>query len=142
MLASGRLSLALGVALGLASLRALQKGWAVPASLAGLATALASPVAAVFLAGVLAAALIAEREHPARVPLIVAVATLAPILLPNIVFAAAGREPFAFSAWVALPLWCGGALFVTRGLSGERALRTVIGAYLLAGTLVWIVPNA
>ena len=26
-----------------------------------------------------------------------------------------GQEPFAFSAWIALPLWCGGALYVTRG---------------------------
>jgi hypothetical protein len=142
MLASGRLSFALGVVLGLASLRALQRGWAVPAAFAGLATALASPVAAVFLAGVLAAALIAERERPSRVPFIVAAATLAPIVLLNIVFADAGREPFAFSAWLALPLWCGGALYVTRGLNGERALRAVIGAYLLAGTLIWIVPNA
>jgi hypothetical protein len=142
MLASGRLSFALGVALGLASLRAIQKGWAVAASFAGLACALASPVAAVFLAGVLAAALLAERERPARVPFIVAAATLVPILLLNIVFADAGREPFSFSAWIALPLWCGGALFVTRELKAERALRAVIGAYLLAGTLVWLVPNA
>jgi hypothetical protein len=142
MLASGRLSFALGVALGLASLRAIQKGWAVAASFAGLASALASPVAAVFLAGVLAAALLAERERPARLPFIVAAATLAPILLLNIVFADAGREPFSFSAWIALPLWCGGALYVTRELKAERALRAVIGAYLLAGTLVWLVPNA
>jgi hypothetical protein len=142
MLASGRLSFALGVALGLASLRALQKSWAWAASFAGLACALASPVAAVFLAGVLAAALLAERERTGFVPFIVAGATLVPIVVLNLVFADAGREPFSFSAWIALPLWCGGALYVTRQLNAERALRAVIGAYLMAGTLVWLVPNA
>ena len=142
MLASGRLSFALGVALGLASLRALQKNWAWAASFAGLACALASPVAAVFLAGLLAAALLAERDRSGRAALIVAGATLVPILLLNLVFADAGREPFSFSAWIALPLWCGGALYVTRELKAERALRAVIAAYLMAGTVVWLVPNA
>ena len=81
MLASGRLSFALGVALGLASLRALQKNWAWAASFAGLACALASPVAAVFLAGVLAAALLAERDRVRARALIVAGAALVPIVV-------------------------------------------------------------
>ncbi len=141
MLASGRLTFALGVALGLASLRALQRNWAWAASFAGLACALASPVAAVFLAGVLAAVLLAERERK-FLPLIVGAATLVPIAMLNLVFPDAGREPFVFSAWIALPLWCGGALYVTRALKPERVLRAVIAGYLAAGTLVWLVPNA
>jgi hypothetical protein len=142
MLASGRLSFALGVAFGLASLRALQKGWASAALLGGLACALASPVSAVFLAGVLAVGLVAERERASLAPVIVAATAVIPIVLLNLVFADAGREPFSFSAWVALPLWCGGALYVTRELKAERALRAVIAAYLAAGTVVWLVPNA
>ena len=141
MLASGRLSFALGVALGLASLRALQREWAGAACLAGLACALASPVAAVFLAGVLAVSLLAGREHAGPVPFAVATAALIPVAALNLVFADAGREPFSLSAWIALPLWCGGALYVTRELRAERTLRAVIAAYLLAGTLVWLVPN-
>jgi hypothetical protein len=142
MLASGRLTFALGVALGLASLRALQRNWAWGASFAGLACALASPVAAVFLAGVLAAALLAERERSGFVPFVVAGSTLVPVVLLNLVFPDAGQMPFSFSAWIALPLWCGGALYVTRELRAERAMRAVIAGYLLAGTLVWLVPNA
>lgn len=143
MLASGRLSFALGVAFGLASLRALQKHWAWPASFAGLACALASPVAAVFLAGILAAALLVDRERTGLVvPCIVAGVAVLPIVLLNLVFTDAGREPFSLSAWIALPLWCGGALYATRHLKEERALRAVILGYLIAGTVVWLVPNA
>src|SRR5207244_12658706 len=66
---------------------------------------------------------------------------LVPVAVLNLVFADGGREPFSFSAWVALPLWCGGALYVTRRLAGERDLRAIVGFYLIAGTLVWLFPN-
>jgi hypothetical protein len=67
---------------------------------------------------------------------------LALTLVPNLVFPGAGQFPFAFSSFVAIPLWCGSALYVTRGLRGEeRQLRWAIAAYLLAATLVWLVPN-
>jgi hypothetical protein len=63
-------------------------------------------------------------------------------LIPNLVFPGAGQFPFAFSSYLAIPLWCGGALIVTRGLAGEeRRLRRVIVAYLLASTALWLVPN-
>jgi hypothetical protein len=64
-----------------------------------------------------------------------------PVALLNVVFADPGREPFDFSAWLALPLWCLGALYVTRGMKEERELRAVVLAYLIVGTLVWLVPN-
>ena len=65
------------------------------------------------------------------------------ILAANLAFPESGQFPFAFSSYVAIPLWCGGALFVTRGLGGEeRQLRRVIVAYLLAGTVLWLAPNA
>jgi hypothetical protein len=59
----------------------------------------------------------------------------------NMVFAESGREPFAFSAWIALPLWCAGALYLTRGMPRERELRAVILAYLVVGTGIWLLPN-
>ncbi len=141
MLASGRLSFALGVAFGLASLRALQLGrrWLVIA--AALTCALASPVAAAFLAGVIGIGALASSSPRKLAPLGVVVAALGPVAILNLVFGEAGREPFSFSAWIALPLWCGGALYVTRGLAAERELRAVIVAYLLVGTLVWLIPN-
>ena len=56
LLADGQITFALGVAFSLASLRALQTGPSALALPAAAATALSSPVAAVFLAGVLIAA--------------------------------------------------------------------------------------
>jgi len=55
LLADGQLTFALGVAFGLAALRALQTGHSMLALSASAACALSSPVAAVFLAGVLLA---------------------------------------------------------------------------------------
>jgi len=74
---------------------------------------------------------------------LVACLSLALTLVPNLVFPGVGQFPFAFSSYVAIPLWCGSALYVTRGLHREeRQLRWTIAAYLLASTVVWLVPNA
>ncbi len=142
MLASGRLSFALGVAMSLATLRALQQQRHGLALTGAVGCALSSPVAAAFLAGVVTVGALASRAERRLVPLTTAVVALAPVLILNAIFADGGREPFTFSAWIALPLWCGGALFVMRRLEGERDVRAVIACYLLAGTLVWLVPNA
>ncbi len=141
MLASGRISFALGVAFGLASLRALQRGRRRTAMAVAVGCALASPVAAAFLAGVVAVGVLVSHMPRKAGTLAVAVAALLPIALLNTVFADGGHEPFAFSAWIALPLWGGGALYVTRGLEAERQLRAVILAYVLVGTVIWLVPN-
>ena len=169
LLADGQLTFALGVAFGLAALRALQlqrTPWALAAS---AACALSSPVAAAFLAGVLLAgawdpavllsaspaggdgrgcpagrgvmflAQPARREphrRPARNPAHdrtppphartrgpaaawAASIALALTLIPNLAFPESGQFPFAFSSYVAIPLWCGGALIVTRGLAAR-----------------------
>ncbi|HEX9967069.1 MAG TPA: hypothetical protein VGB06_03895, partial [Solirubrobacterales bacterium] len=68
---------------------------------------------------------------------------LALTLIPNIVFPGAGEFPFAFSSYLAIPLWCIPALYLTRGIAREEPeLRRVILAYLLAATAIWLVPNA
>jgi len=138
LLADGQLTFALGVAFGLATLRALQvgrPGLALPAS---AACALSSPVAAVFLAGVL----IAGRRRGDVAPAWAASIALALTLIPNLVFPGAGEFPFAFSSYLAIPLWCGSALYVTRGLGDEAQLRRVLLGYLLAATAIWLIPNA
>ncbi len=173
LLADGQLTFALGVAFGLASMRALQTRHSSLALLTSAACALSSPVAAAFLGGVLicasastvdwSAALRGWRGHggaenggeaPARRPphgrdgprgrtLWAAFVALALILIPNLVFPDAGEFPFAFSSFIAIPLWCCSALYVTRGLhEEERQLRWTIAAYLLASTAIWLVPNA
>ena len=35
-------------------------------------------------------------------------------MIPNLVFPGAGEFPFAFSSFIAIPLWCGSALYLTR----------------------------
>jgi hypothetical protein len=143
LLADGQLTFALGVAFGLAALRALQTGRGSLALLAATACALSSPVAGVFLAGVVLAGTL-ERGRPLnRVAVLVAAICLLLVLVPNLAFPEPGQFPFAFSSYLAVPLWCGSALFVTRGLRREeRQLRWTIAAYLLASTVVWLLPNA
>jgi len=172
LLADGQLTFALGVAFGLAALRALQTGRAKLSLCAATACALSSPVAAVFLAGVVLAASASELdwsgltrgwrglggaenggEAPARRPprghdgtpglaLCIAAVALALTLVPNLLFPGSGQFPFALSSFVAIPLWCGSALYVTRGLrEEERQLRWAIAGYLIASAAIWLAPN-
>jgi hypothetical protein len=142
LLADGQLTFALGVAFGLAGLRAMQVGRGSTATVAAACCALSSPVAAAFLAGIVAVGAI-ERGRPVnRAAAWVASIALGLILIPNLAFPEPGQFPFSFSSYIAIPLWCGSALYITRGLRGEeRQLRWVIAAYLLAATLVWLTPN-
>ncbi len=142
LLADGQLTFALGVAFGLASLRCLQLDRSKLALAAAAGCALSSPVAAAFLAGVVAVGAL-ERGRPLnRVALAVAALALGLILLPNLAFPESGQFPFAFSSYLAIPLWCGGVLFVTRGLGREeRQLRWALAGYVLAATLLLLAPN-
>jgi hypothetical protein len=143
LLADGQLTFALGVAFGLAALRCLQRDRAALAALAAAACALASPVAAVFLVGVVLAAALEWGSRVDRAALVVAGLALFLTLAPNLAFPEPGQFPFVFSSFVAIPLWCAGAFYLTRGLGEEeRQLRRVVIGYLLASTLVWLVPNA
>jgi hypothetical protein len=142
LLADGQLTFALGVAFGLASLRCLQTGRGKLAVLAAAGCALASPVAAVFLAGVVLAGALERGRRIPRAALGVAALALALTVVPNLAFPEPGQFPFALSSFIAIPLWCAGAFFVTRGLPEERQLRRVLLGYLLASTLIWLVPNS
>jgi hypothetical protein len=144
LLADGQLAFALGVALGLASLRCLQRGRSGLGALAAAGCALASPVAAVFLAGVVLAGAWQGRGRPvSRGALLVGALALGLTLAPNIAFPEPGHFPFVFSSYVAIPLWCAGALILTQGVvREERQFRQVVLGYLIVATLVWLVPNA
>jgi hypothetical protein len=142
LLADGQLTFALGVAFALGSLRALQTGRGPLAIAAAAACALASPVAAAFLAGVVLAGAVEWGRPAPRAALGVAGLALALTVIPNIAFPEPGTFPFAFSSFVAIPLFCGGALFVIRGLPEERQLRRILIGYVLASALIWLVPNA
>ena len=148
LLADGQLTFALGVAFGLAALRCLQLGRDKLALVAAAGCALSSPVAAAFLAGVALAGVLADkpwrgaRRQLNRVAVWIAGVALTLVVAPNLAFPESGQFPFAFSSFIAIPLWCGSALYVTRGLRGEeRQLRFVIAAYLAISILIWLVPN-
>lgn len=144
LLADGQLAFALGVALGLASLRCLQRGRKGLAAVAAAACALASPVAAVFLAGVVLAGAWQGRGRPVSRPaLLVGALALGLTLAPNIAFPEPGQFPFVWSSYVAIPFWCAGALILTQGVAREeRQFRQVVLGYFVVSTLVWIIPNA
>ncbi len=143
LLADGQLTFALGVALGLASLRCLQLRRNALALLAATGCALASPVAAVFLAGVVLAGSWEGGKRLSRPALAVGGLALALTIVPNIAFPEPGQFPFAFSSYLAIPAWCLGALILTQGVAKEeRQLRQVILGYALVATLIWLVPNA
>jgi hypothetical protein len=142
LLADGQLTFALGVAFGLASLRCVQVGRGTLAILAAACCALASPVAGVFLAGIYLAGVWERGHRVSRVAIGAGALALLLTIIPNLAFPEPGQFPFVFSSYIAIPLWCAGALFVTRNLPEERQLRRVIVAYLLASTLIWLMPNA
>ncbi len=142
LLADGQLTFALGVAFGLGSLRALQTGRSPLALAAAAACALASPVAAAFLAGVVLAGAVERGSRAGRAALAVAGLALGLTVVPNLAFPEPGTFPFAFTSFIAIPLFCGGALFVIRDLPEERRLRRILVGYVLAATLIWLVPNA
>jgi hypothetical protein len=143
LLADGQLTFALGVAFGLATLRCLQTGRTSLALLAAAACPLASPVAGAFLAGVLVVGAIEPGRRASRLALGAGAISLTLVLAPNIAFPEAGHFPFVFSSYVAIPLWCAGALILTQGVRHEeRQLRRVLIAYALGSTLIWLVPNA
>jgi hypothetical protein len=143
LLADGQLTFALGVAFGLAALRCLQLGRGPLALLAAAACPLASPVAGAFLAGVVLAGAVEPGRRLSRVALAAGTISLALVVVPNLAFPEAGHFPFVFSSYIAIPLWCAGALVLTQGVRDEeRQLRRVLVAYALASTLIWLAPNA
>ena len=142
LLADGQLTFAFGVAFGLAALRELQEGRRTLAVLAAAACPLASPVAGAFLAGILAAGLWERGERLNRTALGAAAIALVLTVAPNLAFPEPGRFPFVWSSYIAIPVWCAGALFLTWRADGEGRLRRVVLAYGLASTLIYLTPNA
>jgi hypothetical protein len=119
-------------------LRFLQRRRTVQAMIAALACALASPVAAVFLGGIVLAASAAGRRRGA---IAVGAIPLGVVLCLNLAFPESGEFPFAFTSFIGVPLWCAGALLITRGLPEERQFRAVVWGYLLASTAALLIPN-
>jgi hypothetical protein len=103
-LISGRITFALGLAFALAAALALERRRAWLAVALAVLASLASPVAGLFLA--LAAAVVALLAGPGgrRAALAVAGAALVSLLALSLAFPTPGWFPFAFSAFLPIPL--------------------------------------
>jgi len=133
---------ALGAALALIALTAMQRGRRRSFAVLVLATLLASPLAFVLLLVVLAGIGVSRRMSHVRFPAaVVAVAVLLELAL-NRVFPSGGRFPFG--AWQLVPavLFCGVGMLVTRDVPAARPLRGIFAIYLLACLIAFAVPSA
>jgi hypothetical protein len=133
---TGRLTFALGLALGLGALFALLRGHRAIAGALALLTGLASPVAGLFacLAGA-AVALTGDRRGGGALLL----GAGAAVVLPALAFPTSGVEPWETGSFIAVPLAAGAALFLLP--REERALRTGAWLYAAAAVLVFTVSN-
>jgi hypothetical protein len=136
ILFSGRITFALGVAIGLGALLALQRERPLLAAALAVLTVLASPVAGLFaaLAGV-AVMLAGDRRGGAAV----AVAAVVSIAALSLAFPTGGDEPFVFTAFIGVPLFAVAALLLLP--PDERALRWGVAVYALVSIAAFVVAN-
>jgi hypothetical protein len=133
----GRLTFALGVTFGVASVLAIATGHRKLTVLLSLACAAASPVAALFLALAAAADLLTYRRP--RRALTLAGPALGLTLTLTLLFPEGGYEPFALTALLAA---VGASLALILLLPArERLLRRGAQLYLLALLLSYVVPS-
>ncbi len=140
-LLSSRVPFALGLAIGLAALVLAQRARWVPALALAAVTALASPVAAAFLAlAAVAWALGAARAADRAGPAALAASALAPVALLTIAFPEGGTQPFVASAFYpALAAVLAIGLVLPRE---QRVLRIGTALYALALIGAYVVPSA
>ena len=142
-LLSGAFPFALGVALALLALWALQAGHRWRFATLTLLTLAASPVALMFLVIVVAGVALARRgaAREAAVPALALVIAVAIELVLLRVFPGTGRYPFsAVEAAMALG-FCVLGLAGTWPVEGARVLRYVFAAYAVAIAAVYLVPS-
>jgi hypothetical protein len=134
---------ALGVALALLALWALQAGHRWRFAVLTLLTVAASPVALVLLAVVLAGVALSRRGtlRGEWIPALAVVGAIAAELVVLRLFPGAGRYPFPASEAAAALLFCALGLVCTWRLESARVLRFVFVAYALAVSAAWLVPS-
>ena len=132
--AVGRLTFALGLAVGLAALAALQRRRPVLAAVLVVLTAPASPVAAVMLA----LALTAWGLHARRGRLVaLAAVAVIPVTIAALLFPQGGRFPFLPGALA----WSLVVATVVALASRERVVRYGAVLYAIACVATFVVPN-
>jgi hypothetical protein len=136
LLFTGRMPFALGTAIGLGALLALQRGRAPLAIVLATMCSLASPVAGLFVAiAATAHALAARRPASAGV----ACAALLPPLALSVVFPSSGEQFFSWTELYWL-LFSAAAVYALAG-PGEPTLRAGAALYALAGLAAFVAPT-
>ena len=135
-LITGRITFALGLAVALGALLALQRGRIGWASALAVLTSLASPVAGLFLAFAAAIAAWVAPSGTRRPGAIVAVAALVSLVVISHAFPTPGWFPFAFSAYLPVPLLVAAILVLVP--REERWLRQGAIAYGVMCTVLWL----
>jgi hypothetical protein len=138
MLFTGRLPFAMGVALGLFSLLALQRRRTLIAVLFALLCPLGSPVAGAFLT-LAAMAVAAADRRLLRPALFVAAAGIVPTVLLVAAFPEGGHQPYAVSVFVPVPVTM--LAFVLLLPKEERALRIGAALYGLAAIVAFTIAT-
>jgi MFS family permease len=129
-LLSSRVPFDLGLALGLGALVLAQRGRTALAALATVLAAIASPVAAAFLALAYLAWRIANFDNARTQPIILFLSAAAPVAVLELAFPEGGSQPFVPSAfWPALVGVLALAVVVPRE---RRVLRIGLWLYALA----------
>ncbi len=124
MLVANRLTFALGTAIGLAALLAVQRGRLALAGALAALSALGSPVAAIFVALAGAALAVAGQR---RIGVVLVVAALVPLAILGLAFPAGGYFPFAAGAFIPVPIFAAAALVLLP--RSERVLRAGVVLY-------------
>src|SRR5262245_58668578 len=125
LLIAGQLTFALGVAIGLGALLALQRGHLVLAVALAVLTGCASPVAGLFLGLAGAAVALTGRRRPG---IAVAIGAIVPIAVLALAFPTDVYFPFVATAFLPVPLLAGAALVLLP--AEERTLRVGVVLYL------------
>jgi len=134
---------ALGVALALLAIWALQAGHRWRFAILTLLTLAASPVALVLLIVVLAGVALGRRVtlRESSVPALGVAAAVAAELIILRLFPGTGRYPFPASEMAAALVFCALGIACTWKLENARVLRYVFAAYALAVLVTWLVPS-
>jgi len=135
---------ALGFALALIGLAALQRGRVTSFAVLALLALAASPLAFVLLGVALAGLAIVrrpERRRLAVVSSVVGVAVAAELLTGRL-FPAGGRYPFRFSDLVPAVAFCLLVVALTIKVPRARPLAAILGVYLVACVAAYLIPSA
>jgi len=144
----GRITFALGLALGLLAVLAIQRNRAWSGAIAAVAAALASPVAGAFTALAATALLVASRLQPIATPArrarnraaaFTLIGSVAATLALAIAFPTGGYQPFTFDSFIWIPIACAVCIAVLP--VGETTLRVGFVLYAIIAILAFAVST-